>query len=124
MEKNNIYLLMLIFIGCSFAYLLPNHYYPWISAYQDFSSFLVLLVMFTVFLKNKLILDLKFFVICLIAVIPLIQVMAHKIFFFGDGLVAFIYILSFGLAYLAALNLGRQEHITNYLLLISSIFIF
>lgn len=124
MKKNNIYLLMLIFIGCSFAYLLPNHYYPWISAYQDFSSFLVLLVIFTVFLKNKLILDLKFFVICLIAVIPLIQVMAHKIFFLGDGLVAFIYILSFGLAYLAALNLGRQEDITNYLLLISSIFIF
>ena len=38
--KNRIYFLISFFIVIGFSFLLPNHYYPWFSAYQDFSSFL------------------------------------------------------------------------------------
>lgn len=122
--KNRIYFLISFFIVIGFSFLLPNHYYPWVSAYQDFSSFLALAIIFTFFPKEQFILDLKFLFILFISLAPLIQVLFNKIFFFGDGLVAFIYIFSFGLAYIATLNLGRKDSIAPYLYFISNIFIF
>lgn len=124
MKENKIYILLIVFITSCIAFLLPNHYYPWVSIYQDFSAFLALAIIFTFFLKKKLILDLKFLFILFISLVPLIQVLFNKIFFFGDGLVAFIYIFSFGLAYIATLNLGRKDSIAPYLYFISNIFIF
>ncbi|WP_262442743.1 PglL family O-oligosaccharyltransferase [Acinetobacter ursingii] len=122
--KNRIYFLISFFIVIGFSFLLPNHYYPWVSAYQDFSSFLALAIIFTFFPKEQFILDLKFLFILFISLVPLIQVLSNKMFFFGDGLVAFIYIFSFGLAYIATLNLGRKDSIAPYLYFISNIFIF
>lgn len=114
----------MVFILGVICFVLPNHHYPWRTVYQDFSSFLVLVVIFSIFIKKKLLLDLKFSFIFLISLIPLIQVLFDKIYFFGDGLVVFIYIVSFGLVYVAALNLARKDSIALYLVFISSIFIF
>jgi len=120
--KNNIYFLISIVIG--FSFLLPNHYYPWVSAYQDFSSFLVLIIIFAIFFKKQLVLDLNFLFLLLISLVPLIQILFHKIYFLGDSLIAFIYIASFSFTYVLALNLGRKNSIAPYLCFISNIFIF
>ncbi|WP_151832220.1 PglL family O-oligosaccharyltransferase [Acinetobacter ursingii] len=107
-----------------FSFLLPNHYYPWVSAYQDFSSFLVLIIIFAIFFKKQLVLDLNFLFLLLISLVPLIQILFHKIYFLGDSLIAFIYIASFSFTYVLALNLGRKNSIAPYLCFISNIFIF
>ncbi len=124
MEKKNFYYSIVVFILGVICFVLPNHHYPWRTVYQDFSSFLVLVVILSTFLKKQLLLDLKFLFILLISLVPLIQFLFHKIYFFGDGFIAFIYILSFGLVYVAALNLARKDSIALYLVFISSIFIF
>nr|WP_275891136.1 O-antigen ligase family protein [Acinetobacter ursingii] len=103
---------------------MPNHYYPWVSAYQDFSSFLVLIIIFAIFFKKQLVLDLNFLFLLLISLVPLIQILFHKIYFLGDSLIAFIYIASFSFTYVLALNLGRKNSIAPYLCFISNIFIF
>ncbi|MPW45654.1 hypothetical protein A7A69_08890 [Acinetobacter sp. Ac_1271] len=118
------YFLVSIFIVIGFSFLLPNHYYPWISSCQDFSAFLALAIIFTFCLKKKFVLDLKFLFILFISLVPLIQILFHKIYFLGDGFIAFIYIASFGLGYIVALNLGRKDGIAPYLYFISNIFIF
>ena len=79
--KNRIYFLISFFIVIGFSFLLPNHYYPWVSAYQDFSSFLALAIIFTFFPKEQFILDLKFLFILFISLVPLIQVLSNKMFF-------------------------------------------
>ena len=123
MEKKNFYYFIVVFIIGVICFVLPNHHYPWRTVYQDFSSFLVLVIVFSIFLKKQLVLDLKFLFLLLISLVPLIQVLFNKIFFLGDGLVAFIYIFSLGLAYIATLNLGRKDNIFHYLVFISSIFV-
>lgn len=122
--KNNIYFFISIFIVIGFSFLLPNHYYPWVSAYQDFSSLLVLIIIFCIFFRKKFILDLKFLFLLLISLVPLVQILFHKIYFLGDSLIAFIYIASFSFTYVLALNLGRKNSIAQYLYFISNIFIF
>lgn len=122
--KNRIYFLISFFIVIGFSFLLPNHYYPWVSAYQDFSSFLVLIIIFAIFFKKQLVLDLNFLFLLLISLVPLIQILFHKIYFLGDSLIAFIYIASFSFTYVLALNLGRKNSIAPYLCFISNIFIF
>ncbi|HCK31371.1 MAG TPA: hypothetical protein DHW29_15100 [Acinetobacter ursingii] len=114
----------MISIVIGFSFLLPNHYYPWVSAYQDFSSFLVLIIIFAIFFKKQLVLDLNFLFLLLISLVPLIQILFHKIYFLGDSLIAFIYIASFSFTYVLALNLGRKNSIAPYLCFISNIFIF
>ncbi|WP_130803661.1 PglL family O-oligosaccharyltransferase [Acinetobacter ihumii] len=123
MEKKNFYYLIIVFIIGVICFVLPNHHYPWRTVYQDFSSFLVLVIVFSIFLKKQLVLDLKFLFLLLISLVPLIQVLFNKIYFFGDGFVAFIYMFSFSLAYIATLNLGRKDNIRHYLVFISSIFV-
>ena len=122
--KNRIYFLISFFIVIGFSFLLHNHYYPWVSAYQDFSSFLVLIIIFAIFFKKQLVLDLNFLFLLLISLVPLIQILFHKIYFLGDSLIAFIYIASFSFTYVLALNLGRKNSIAPYLCFISNIFIF
>lgn len=88
-----------------------------------FFSFLSINDSIYFFSKKKIVLDLKFFFLSLISLVPLIQVFFHKIYFLGDGFIAFIYIASFGLAYVLALNLGRKDNIFHYLVFISSVFV-
>ena len=124
MKEKKLYILVLTFVLSNISFLLPNHYVPWVTVYQDFSVFLALVIVFTLCLKQQFIFDKKILFILLISLVPLFQFLLNKIYFFGDGLIAFIYMASFGLAYVLALNLGRKDGIAPYLYFISNTFIF
>lgn len=104
-----------IFIFAAFlmsaAWLIPNHYMPWLTAHSDFLTLLALLALSIVFIKKKQIIffPVPFIYLSLIAFIPILQFMAGKIFFFGDALITVIYILGFVLALLYGFLLGRKN---------------
>lgn len=124
MEKNTAPFFIIAFIISIISFLLPNHYSPWVTAYQDFLIFLALVVVFLNFYQKGCFIDNKIVIIICISIVPILQFLFHKIYFLGDGLIAFIYIASFGLAYIVALNLGRKDGMAPYLYFISNIFIF
>lgn len=126
MKKNNLYLVILIFIFASFSYLLPNYYDPWRTVYHDiliFTAFLFLLL--KILIENKdILINKKIIFIFSLALIPLLQNLFGKIYFFGDALIASIYIFSFGLAVIIGLNLRRNYKLDQILKFISAICIF
>lgn len=88
------------------GWLLPNHYYPWPTAYQEFSSFLAGLCLLAVLLLAKQIrlspALLGFFIL---PCIPLLQYFSGLIFFAGDAWMAALYLFAFSLMLLAGYNL-------------------
>lgn len=126
MKKNKIDfpILIIVFIFGSLSFLLPNHYLPWLTAYQDFSIFLTFIFLALSLFDKNIFIDKKFIVIVCFSLIPLLQFVFNKIFFFGDALIAFIYILGFGLAFLIGLNLAKKNSIENILIFLSAVLIF
>lgn len=128
MKKNNIYWGILIFFLASIAYLLPNYYDPWRTVYHDFAMYGVFLCLWVKILleNNDIIINKKviFIFIFSLALIPLLQNLFGKIYFFGDALIASIYIFSFGLAVIIGLNLRRNYKLDQILKCISAICIF
>lgn len=123
MKTSNLYLLILVFIFSSLSFLLPNHYVPWLTVYQDFAMFLALFFIVLIIQKSVFFVD-KFFIIIGISIVPLFQFIFHKIFFLGDALTAFIYIFGFGISFLVGLNLARTNKIAILLNYLSIVFIF
>lgn len=126
MKKNNIYWGILIFFLASIAYLLPNYYDPWRTVYHDFAMYGVFLYLWVKILleNNDIIINKKVIFIFSLALIPLLQNLFGKIYFFGDALIASIYIFSFGLAVIIGLNLRRNYKLDQILKCISAICIF
>lgn len=95
----------------SIAWLNPNHYMPWLAAHSDFLAFLALLILSISFIKQKQIIfiPLSFIYLSSIIFIPILQFLAGKIFFFGDSLIAVIYILGFVLALLCGFLIGIEN---------------
>ncbi|HCQ62327.1 MAG TPA: hypothetical protein DIU50_12320, partial [Acinetobacter nosocomialis] len=111
-----------VFIFAAFlmsaAWLIPNHYMPWLAAHSDFLAFLALLILSIVFVKQNqiILLPLPFIYLSLSAFIPILQFMAGKIFFLGDALIAVVYILGFVLALLFGFLIERKnKEIYNWL---------
>jgi O-antigen ligase len=125
-KKNNIYWGILIFFLASIAYLLPNYYDPWRTVYHDFAMYGVFLCLWVKILleNNDIIINKKVIFIFSLALIPLLQNLFGKIYFFGDALIASIYIFSFGLAVIIGLNLRRNYKLDQILKCISAICIF
>lgn len=119
-----LYLLIIVFVFGSISFLLPNHYFPWLTAYQDFSMFLTLLFVLVILLSTDVIFDKKIIIFSCISLIPIFQFIFHKIFFLGDALIAFIYLFAFAISYLVGLNLARQNQISILLKYFSTILIF
>lgn len=126
MKKNNIYWGILIFFLASIAYLLPNYYDPWRTVYHDFAMYGVFLCLWVKILleNNDIIINKKVIFIFSLAFIPLLQNLFGKIYFFGDALIASIYIFSFGSAVTIGLNLRRNYKLDQILKFISAICIF
>lgn len=126
MNKINLYILSIIFIISSSVYLLPNHHQPWSTAYQDFLTYMVFLILILkITINYKIILiDWKIALFFLMSFIPLIQYIFGKIFFFGDALIAFIYIFSFGCIMCVGYNFSKNIKIEKIMLFMCSIFIF
>lgn len=84
--------------GCFFilGWILPNHYFPWSTAYQEFASFLAIIVLVLGLLFSGVIrVPYCFLFVFFLAVIPLFQYAFGIIYFFGDALLASLYIAGF-----------------------------
>jgi len=91
------------------AWLLPNHYFPWVVAYQEFASFIAgLLLISTTLLVKQLKLSPAVFGFFILACIPLLQQFTGLIYFAGDAWMAALYLLGFALMVLAGYNLTLQ----------------
>lgn len=125
MKIFNLYLQLLVFFFCSLSFLLPNHYFPWLTAYQEFSIFLTLLLVVILTLsKVNIFIDKTFFIIFIISFIPILQFIFGKIFFGGDAFIAFIYLFAFAVVYVVGLNLAREYKIEILLKYFSVVLIF
>lgn len=99
----------LIFLG---SWLLPNHYMPWLGAYQDALALCALFMLalvtcwaipnwhFSIFNAGLFIL----------ALLPIFQWLAGQVVFLGDALTASYYLLAFALALLLGSTLARSEY--------------
>ncbi len=99
--------LLAIAVFFVFSWILPNHYVPWRSAYQEFFSFLsclILLFVSTFFNRPKITLGIVVFFG--LACVPLIQVISGKIYFSGDAWIASIYLFGFFFILFASYNLS------------------
>lgn len=87
------------------SWVVPNHYAPWSTAYNDFSIFIACAFFGSyIFLRGVSVgvgASSVFFLLC--ALIPLFQFVFGVIFFVGDALLAAFYLLAFS----AVLVLGR-----------------
>lgn len=109
------------------AFMLPNHYFPWSSFYNDFAmalSLLCLMVMALWSLRQRtLTLPLVAGALLLVAIIPLLQVVTGLLYFNSDGWIASFYLFGLTLAYCAAYLLARQTSPQKVALLLAWAFL-
>jgi O-antigen ligase len=103
------------FIGAlflfSFSYLLPDHYYPWVTAYQEFLAFsgAFFLVLFLLIRFVSILAGVHFFLFCSLSLIPLLQLWGGVIYFSGDAWIAAFYLFCFSMMLLVGYNVGVVE---------------
>lgn len=104
-------LLLLILISSFLSWLNPFHYGIWPTAHSEFFIFFSLIFSFgyTLYIHKKIILYRHDLLFLLIGIIPLIQYIFGKVLFFGDAIIASIYLYSFVLA----LAIGRTLAISS-----------
>ena len=106
---------MLPIYFCSFilfmlAWLLPNHYLPWLSVYQEFCMLLAaLLVVFCASHQVKIKTPKVIVVVFLVSLIPFIQYFLGINYYLGDVLLVGLYLWVFILVFIAAYNIAGLE---------------
>ncbi|QEY61336.1 hypothetical protein FXN65_04455 [Metapseudomonas lalkuanensis] len=85
------------------AYLIPNHYLPWMSFYSEFLVFLGLWILGVYFAKAEMKVGFSVVFFVFLSVVPVVQFASGVVFFFGDAWVAAFYLI----ACAASLVLGR-----------------
>lgn len=120
------YLLFILFVAFSISYLLPNHYGLWLNVYQDMAMFVVLLILLILVISSskKVHIHFLFYFSLLISCIPWLQYIFQNIFFFGDAVIVFIYLLGFSLSIFSGFNLARSFGLVKVLYSISISIIF
>lgn len=100
------------------SYILPNHYFPWVVAYQEFSAFLAVffLLGFTFFNRFRFFAPFYGLFFLLLAFFPLGYFFAGDIYFFGDAWVAMLYLLCFFVTLLLGYNFGADALLRKKLL--------
>lgn len=103
-----IYYLALFF--CLMAWLLPNHYQPWLAAYQDFSMFLAALLLSIILIQQQTI-RIPYFTLFFISLtcIPLVQYFFGIIYFFGEAFTTSLYLLAFTSIFIVGFNITELE---------------
>lgn len=102
------------------AWLLPNHYPPWTSAYQEFTAFLAgLLLVLAVLLSGRVRLSPALLGFFLLASVPWLQYAGGLIFFPGDAWIVSLFLLGFAamlmVGYNLALQLGGRQYLAQLL---------
>lgn len=106
---------MLPIYFCSFilfilAWLLPNHYLPWLSVYQESCMFLVaLFVVFCTSQQVKIKTPKIIVVVLLVSLIPFVQYFLGVNYYLGDVLLVGLYLWVFILVFIAAYNIAGLE---------------
>lgn len=106
---------MLPIFFCSFilfilAWLLPNHYLPWLSVYQEFCMLLAaLLVVFCASQQVKIKTPKVIVVVFLVSLIPFIQYFLGINYYLGDVLLVGLYLWVFILIFIVAYNIAELE---------------
>ena len=92
------------------SYVLPNHYFPWVVAYQEFSAFLAVffLLGFAFFNTASFFAPLYSLFFLLLAFFPLGGGVVGNIYFFGDAWIAVLYLLCFFVTILLGYNFGTD----------------
>lgn len=107
------------------AWLLPNHYAPWVASHSDFCAFMALVVMIgaVVYSLKEIKIPVKILPLLFISFIPIIQYICGLIFFAGDAFIATVYIFSFFCTVVGGYNLSQhgKNNPKIYLFLFSSI---
>jgi len=107
--KGQQWLLILAAAALMVAWLLPNHYSPWVTAYQEFSAFIAgLLLLATLLLARPVKLPPALLGFFLLPVIPLLQLYFGLIYFAGDAWITSVYLLGFALMLLVGYTLAAQ----------------
>jgi O-antigen ligase len=114
-----------------FSWLTPNHYFPWTTAYNDFSIFLVLFFLGLYLILNNINLSVPkgFILLIALSVLPLFLWLLRGNIFFGEALVSSIYIAGFSFAFFIAFNLAKESEkvkletykIISYLIILACI---
>lgn len=98
LNKASQWLLMSAAVALLVAWLLPNHYSPWATAYQEFATFFAGLLLIAVMLLTGPVrlspVLLSFF---FLPVIPLLQLKLGLIYFAGDAWIVSLYLFGFAL---------------------------
>ncbi|WP_168383691.1 PglL family O-oligosaccharyltransferase [Acinetobacter indicus] len=104
-------LILLIVILLGFAWLTPNHIFPWVTSHSEFSIFFALLLLFAYTVKNNRAIYLykKNTIFLLISFIPIIQAFFDKVFFWGDAYISSLYIFGFIIALTIGNSLGKED---------------
>lgn len=120
--KAPIFFSMMLFV---LAWLLPNHYFPWVMAYQEFLSFFSgFLLVFFVFLAKFSRFPRSCIFFCFLPFIPLLQALTGLVFFSGDAWVAALYLGAFALMIFVGFNFAVDINIRSYFIcLMASVFI-
>lgn len=97
LRLHEFFFLILALSSLALAFILPNHYFPWGDAYQDFLSFVAAfsLCVFIFFKFVPVVIIPQMFFLFLVSIVPLLQFLFGVVFFFGDALVASLYLLAF-----------------------------
>ena len=110
-------ILVLFSIFCAtFAWLSPNHIFPWVTSHSDFLIFLSLIFLYayTTLRFKQLALVRINLIFLIIATVPLVQFVSGKIYFFGDAFIASIYVLGFLLVLIIGNTIGLDEEKKKY----------
>lgn len=91
------------------SWLVPHHYYPWLTGVSEFASFAAALILGLLLFKKQIILPRAAVLFALTATIPLIQWMSNIIFFSGDAIIVSAYLLGFASVMMIGYNLTLDE---------------
>ena len=93
------------------AWLVSNHYPPWVTAHSELLAALALVVMWLAALaagrRQRIALPMSSLFLLALATVPLLQTLGGPIFFFGDGWIASLYLMATALAVLASAHAAK-----------------
>lgn len=108
-------LLLLSLLPFLLAWLLPNHYFPWAVAYQEFLSFAALLLLLVICFFSRLYVPRISQFFFLLALLPVVQYFSGLIYFSGDAWMASLYLSGFALAVAIGYSLSLDARIRVFL---------
>jgi len=91
------------------SWLIPHHYYPWLTGDSEFLAFGAALILSLVIFHKRIIIPRAAALFALTAFIPLIQWMFGIVFFSGDAIISACYLLGFSSVILIGYNLTQDE---------------